>query len=253
MGLYEVTLRGEAWRESYRSLLGDPENALRGPDVRILQRSERTTVARIAARRTELVLKLFRRTSAKDRLEAVVLGSRAARVAKNIRRMRHAGFATPRLVAVLEKTPLGTGGRSCVVTRAVEGERADVLWARLGTGGRIAFARQLGSYMRELHAKGLYPQDTRAANFIVAEGLHRSSLVLVDLYRVRLYRSLSWPRRQKNLVQIHRSLGLDARGRECVEFLTAYLGDTTPSVLQKRTGAILRAAARKNAARAARS
>jgi hypothetical protein len=203
-------------------------------------------VARVDLGGELLVLKLFFRATLIDRLESLFLGPRAARVATNIERMRSAGFLTPELVAVLEQPPTFALGKSCAVTRLVEGgARADRLWQQLSREERLRAAALFGDFLRMLHARGVYPQDTRARNFLVVRNGQEDQFVLVDLDRVRVYRKLSWRRRIKNLVQIEEELRQVSRASERLSFLRAYLGPGKRSTLIRRSEQILAASARR--------
>jgi hypothetical protein len=141
--------------------------------------------------------------------------------------LRAAGFEAPEVVAVLERRRFGLPLVSCAVTTYVPGPALDALWRdRVGAARRrlmLAFA----DYLRRLHAAGVYPQDLRAANVLVASE-EPTRFVLVDLDRIRRYRRLSWRRRRKNLVQVYRSAGRGASLAERARFLRSYLGRHAP-------------------------
>ena len=132
--------------------------------------------------------------------------------------MQAAGFAVPEPVAVLEDRRLGVAVRSCAVSRWVDGAPLDEIWRSRRGAARRSLTLAFADYLRRLHAAGLYPQDLRAANVLVANE-NPPVFVLVDLDRVRRYRRLSWRRRRKNVVQVHRSVGRGAPRRESVRFL----------------------------------
>jgi len=244
---YIVTRRGSAWRDSFAQALQAPEKLIWNPQTWMFQTSDRTMVALVRIDDVQLVLKLFFRATLADRLASVFLGPRAARVATNIERMQRAGFSTPELVAVLEESPRFALGKSCAVTRPVGGGiRADVLWRELGREERLRFAGLLGGYLRTLHARGMYPQDTRVRNFLAIRDGNAWQFVLVDLDRVRVYPNLSWRRRVKNLVQIEEELRRASRASERLAFLRAYLGQVDRSTLIRRSEQILTASVRKS-------
>jgi Lipopolysaccharide kinase (Kdo/WaaP) family len=214
--------------------------------VRLLQDGGRATVAAVTLGGDgEFVVKRFRERGARL-LEAAVLGSSAARAWRAAARLRAAAFPVPELVAVLERRRLGVPVASCTVARRVSGVPLDVLWlARRGVARRaltVAFA----DYLRALHAAGLYPQDLRAANVLVAAE-RPATFVLVDLDRVRRYRRLAWRRRKKNVVQVLRSVGDQAPARERLRFLRRYLGPASRDELRRRATDILAFARRKDA------
>ena len=137
--------------------------------------------------------------------------------------MRTAGFAVPEPVAALEMPALRDRGPELRRDRMGHGAALDELWRARAGAARRALTRGFADYLRRLHDAGLYPQDLRAANVVVA-GENPPRFVLVDLDRVRRYRRLSWRRRRKNLVQVHRSVGRGAPLRDSLRFLRRYLG-----------------------------
>jgi hypothetical protein len=222
------------------------ESVLGAPATRVLKASARVTIAVAASPNGALVLKCFRDDGLVRILEVLALGSRAHRVWRAAALMRGAGFAVPEPIAVLEDRRLGLAVRSCAVSRWIDGTPLDELWrARQGAARRcltIGFA----DYLRRLHAAGLYPQDLRAANVLVA-GENPPQFVLVDLDRVRRYRRLSWRRRRKNVVQVHRSVGRGAPRRESLRFLQRYLGNPTRAELRRIADEIAAMGRRKDA------
>jgi hypothetical protein len=219
--------------------------------ARVLQESPRATVAALVAGGAELIVKRFREGTAGGALEALVLGSRAARADRAAARLRAAGFAVPEIVAVLERRRLGVPARSCTVARRVAGARLDELWAARHGAARRRLTTGFADWLRRLHGAGFYPQDLRAANVLVA-GEDPPAFVLVDLDRVRRYRRLRWRRRRKNVVQVLRSVGRAAPRSERVRFLRRYLGTADRGALRRAAGELLRLGARKDAEYASR-
>jgi len=217
----------------------DVDRVLAGDTSRVLQASERTTVAVATFGGRALVLKRFRERTLARVLETIGLGSGAARVFRGAVRLRAGGFEAPDILAVLERRRLGLPLTSCAIVSYVPGDALDVLWrARTGAARRrltLAFA----DYLRRLHGAGLYPQDLRAANVVVRTE-DPPHFVLVDLDRVRRYRRLSWRRRRKNLVQVHRSIGRGASRPEGLRFLARYLGAPSPGALRRAAAEIAR-------------
>ncbi len=222
------------------------ERILVDPATRILKDGARVAVARRRVGGRELVLKRFREGSPLQVLEGLVIGSGAARVWQAARLMRAAGFAVPGSVATLERRRAGVVVSSCAVTEWVAGARLDELWRGRRGAARRAVTLGFADYLRRLHAAGLYPQDLRAANVVVT-GDDAPRFVLVDLDRVRRYRRLSWRRRRKNVVQVHRSVGRGAPVRESLSFLKRYLGDPPRHELRRVAGEIVDLGRRKDA------
>jgi tRNA A-37 threonylcarbamoyl transferase component Bud32 len=249
-GRYRVIARGPAWRDAYVAALAAADEILARSDAHLLKHPYAgRTVGLVTIDGEQLVVKRFEEYGPLDRVERWVTGSAAERAARGIARVRAAGLAAPDLVAVLATDRWRNECRSLLVTRALVGaEPADRVWQSLRGRARFAFARALAAYVRELHARGLYPQDVWARNFLVRRPAGGFEIVLVDLDRVRAYRRLAWRRRMKNLVQLHRSFGRSARTAEQVCFLRAYLGAVPDDELRAVGRAILAASRRKDAA-----
>lgn len=248
MTRYRFVRRGPAWHPEYDSLLADPDSLLARQDTLVVTGGVRT-VARVRVNGTALAIKVFDESDLLHRLENAFIGSSARRVARGIRLMTQAGLRAPALVAVLEKRRGITCVGSCIVSEWVQaGAQMQDVWSALRGAERYRLARAIGDYLRRLHGAGLYPQDTSANNILVWLDDHGTwQFVLVDLDRVRCYRSLSWHRRLKNLVQIHRSLARRARAGERLAFLHSYLGTATREQLDKVATEILLGSQRKDA------
>lgn len=222
------------------------EDVLRAPDARILKQGRRGTVATIRHAGATLVFKRFRDDTPLRIAVTLALGSSADRVWRASVLMREAGFAVPDPVAALVRRRLGIAVRSCMVARWVDGPALDELWRARQGAARRALTIGFADYLRGLHAAGLYPQDLRAANVVVARE-NPPLFVLVDLDRVRRYRRLSWRRRRKNVVQVHRSVGRGAPRREGLRFLRRYLGEPSAAELRRVADEIVAYGRRKDA------
>ncbi len=222
------------------------EQVLASPRARRLKDGARATVAIVSGGGGELVLKRFRDRTLPGVLEALVLGSRAARVWAGAALLRAADVPTAEMLAVLERRRLGIAVESCVVARRVPGPLLDELWRERHGAARRSLTVAFADYLRRLHAAGLYPQDLRAAN-IVVPCEQPAVFVLVDLDRVRRYRRLSWRRRRKNLVQILRSVGRGAPRSERLRFLARYLGPVGRERVRRAAAEVLHAGRVKDA------
>ena len=222
------------------------ETVLEDPATRVLKRNARVTVARRCVGDREVVLKRFRESNWLRVLEVLAVGSGATRVWRAIGLMRAAGFTVPERIATLECRRGGLVVRSCAVTGWVAGTALDELWRRRAGAARRSLVSGFADYLRRLHAAGLYPQDLRAANVVVADE-DPPRFILVDLDRVRRYRRLSWRRRRKNLVQVHRSVGRGAAIGDSVRFLRRYLGRPARGELRRVAAEIAELGRRKDA------
>jgi len=192
-----------------------------------------------------LVLKLFEEGAWGRWLQSMFLGSAARRAARGAERLKKAGFSVPEVVAVLEKGRLLGFRKSSLLVTFVPGPTVEEIWEGLAPPGRRRMAEQLGAYVRALHLAGLYPQDLRAANLIASAQGEGWRFVLVDLDRVRSYRSLSFKRRIKNLVQLHRSVGRRAKGPERMRFLFAYAAGSSKAERRRIAAAVVELSERK--------
>ena len=224
----------------------DVDARLDAPTTRVLKEGSRATVAAVETPDGTLVLKRFRDDTPLRLIVALALGSSAERVWRASLLLRDAGFAVPDPLAALERRRLGLPLRSCSVARFVAGPALDELWRARQGAARRALTIGFADYLRRLHAAGLYPQDLRAANVLVPRE-NPPEFVLVDLDRVRRYRRLSWRRRRKNVVQVHRSVGRGAPRRESLRFLRRYLGDPSAAELRRVAAEILALGERKDA------
>jgi hypothetical protein len=222
------------------------EAVLAARSTRILKESPRVTVAVAATGDGRVVLKRFREHTLARLLETLALGSSAHRVWRAAGLLRAGGFAVPEPLAALERRAFGIPVRSCAVARWVEGPPLDEVWRARRGAARAALTLAFADYLRRLHAAGLYPQDLRAANVLVTAE-HPPTFVLVDLDRVRHYARLSWRRRRKNVVQVHRSVGRGAPRREGLRFLRRYLGDPPAAELRRVAAEIVAMGRRKDA------
>src|SRR5439155_300069 len=155
------------------------------------------------------------------------------------------GFATPEPIAAIEFRRAGLLRRSFFVTREVAGAvTADMRWQAIladpdaprRRAARRAFARALGDLFRRLHTAGLYHNDLKDVNVLVDGSAVAPHLVVLDLERVRALGRVGRRRRVKNLVQLARTLGRQARATDCARFLGMYLGATSTRA-ERRAGA----------------
>ena len=216
----------------------DVDTVLASGRVRVLQAGDRTTIAAVACdgggARTEAL---------SETTTARVLETPRARLGRDARLARRRAGSAPRASRLRRSSPFSSAGasalplRSCAVTRWVTGPAARRPLAARDAAARRALTVAFADYLRALHAAGIYPQDLRGANVLVT-GEEPPRFVLVDLDRVRRYRRLSWRRRRKNVVQVHRSVGRGASlARERLRFLRRYLGDVRAAAeLRARRG-----------------
>ncbi len=212
----------------------DVDALLARPEIEVLQRGDRATVAAVRLDGDEWVVKRFRERAWK----VLLFGSSAGQVWDAAARLHAAGLPVPEMRAVLERRVLGLVRWSCTIARRVQGGSLEEVWAAQSGEARWRLTRAFADYLGRLHGAGFYPQDLRAANLLVAS-VEPARFVLVDLDRVRRYSSLSWERRKKNIVQVLRSVGRRASATERLRFLRRYLDAPSRGQLRRYASEIL--------------
>jgi tRNA A-37 threonylcarbamoyl transferase component Bud32 len=192
------------------------------PGRRVLKEGSRSTVVWLdgaGPTGEAVVVKLTRLRSALRRLDARLRGSPAALQQGSAQALLHAGIDVPQPLGIVDD-----GATSALVSRAVPAARTLLTaYLALDRRGRRRFARQLGAFVARLHASGAWVPDLKESNVLVREGEDALDFVLVDLDRVRFPRGgASRRRRLDNLVQLDRSLGRYAGGRDELAFLASY-------------------------------
>lgn len=240
---------------------GDPDHLLTRPDCRILKLQPKVTVGRIVTAAGALFVKRYTVFAWRVALGSLWRRSPAFAAWDAAEALETRGFATPERVAAVEFRWLGVLRRSFFVTREVAGAvTADARWLsilddqdpRRRRTARRALARALGDLFRRLHAAGLYHNDLKDVNVLVAGPAGAPRCILLDLEHVRPVRRLGRRRRVKNLVQLARTLGRRATAADKARFLAAYLAEGTSRVERREWArAVLRDAARKERGRAA--
>jgi len=204
------------------------------PDIEVLQRGARATVAAVSFEGGDWVVKRFRERAWK----VLLFGSSAGEVWRAAARLDAAGLPVPEMRAVLERRVLGLVRWSCTIARRVEGGSLEDVWRACHGEPRRRLTTAFADYLSSLHGAGFYPQDLRAENLLVAS-VEPPRFVLVDLDRVRRYRQVSWERRKKNVVQVLRSVGRKASATERLRFLARYLGAPSRDELRRCAAEIL--------------
>lgn len=197
-----------------------------GADRRVLKQGRRTDVVRVegAGPAGEPVVVKRTRLDGGARLQSLFGRSPAEEHWRGVGLLEAAGVGTAAALAVVEET--GPEPASTVVCAALDDvEPLRAAWLGRDANGRRALARALGEAFAALHRSGLYVPDLRDANLMVRRRGARDEIVVVDLDRWRRPRlGLSRRRRVANLVQLERTLGWYAGGRDKLRLLAAYCG-----------------------------
>ncbi len=206
----------------------------------VLKQGKGTTVTLLSLPAGAIVVKHYRTTSWRRWADTVLRGSPARRAWRGAQLLQAGGFLVPRPLAVFEKRTGGVVWESIYVSEALLTQiPLHIYWRTQSSQWpcrhKYTFLRALAEFVRRLHAQGLYLGDLKDENLLVEEaGVSHWQFYLVDLDRVRRFSSLTQRRRLKNLVQLERTLGHNARSSERLSFLYAYFGDPLPSRAQRQ-------------------
>jgi len=236
---------------------GNADRLLTRADCRIVKLQRKVVVGRVASPLGALYVKRYTVFSWRVALGSLGRPSPALAAWRATRLLAARGFASPVAVAAIEFRRAGVLRRSFFVTREVAGARTvDVRWQEILADAdagrrrraRRALAQALGHLFRRLHAAGVYHNDLKDVNVLVDGAPEAPRCVLLDLEGVRVRRRLGRRRRQKNLVQLARTLGRQASATDRARFLRAYLGDAgvAPGLQRAWARAVERQAARKD-------
>jgi hypothetical protein len=222
-------------------LLHIPSGTLaHGAPSRVLKQGKGTTVTLLSLPTGAVVVKHYRATSWRRRADTVLHGSPARRAWRGAQLLPAWGFLVPRPLAAFERRGAGVVWESIYVSEGLLTQiPLNVYWCtrshQWSRRQKSTFLRALAGFVRALHERGLYLGDLKDENLLVEEShVSQWRFYLVDLDRVRRFSSLTQRRRLKNLVQLERTLGHNARLSERLAFLYAYFGDPVPPRAQRR-------------------
>ena len=225
-------------RREVLDLLSRP--SLSHADSRVLKNGRGIVVTLFPSDQGAFVVKHHRLHTWRRWGDSVILGSPARRAWQGAQLLQAAGVATPRPLAVVERRVAGMVRESFYVSEALLTQvPLNVYWrerqSRWSWKRRRAFLRVLAEFFRTLHAAGLYVGDLKDENLFVEEqGDIHWKFYIVDLDRVTQHQSLHQQRRFKNLTQLERTLGRNARASERLFFFYHYLGTPLPPRAQRR-------------------
>jgi tRNA A-37 threonylcarbamoyl transferase component Bud32 len=158
-------------------------------------------------------------------------GSRASRSIRGAELLRAAGFRCPEPYVALDVGRAGSILAAYLISEPLANAKtlsAFVDWwhPRLGLQRRwrrktlVAVAREVS----RLHDRGLFNSDLQETNLMLDDRGGELKIYFVDLDGFRLLKRVGWRRRERNLVQLDRSLGRFLSRSARLEFLYAYLG-----------------------------
>ena len=204
---------------------------------------KKTKVGRISlevsGQRRSLYIKRYNAFSLRVKLMSIFRRSGAVRSLQGAAILKDAGFSTATPVAAVESRRWGMVMKSFYLSEEIAGGTStDSYWHRDLTGAhrgaRRRFLESLALAFQTFHRRGVYHNDLKDANILVAPDKESVSFYFVDLEGVRLYSNLNRSRRIKNLVQLNRTLGRFLRRPDKLYFLKVYLGPVFRNRLIKR-------------------
>jgi tRNA A-37 threonylcarbamoyl transferase component Bud32 len=241
---------------SLAPLLADPDEPFRRPGARLLKDSPSSTVAElemvVQGRLRKVIYKRFRGSSLPAMLASRLRPAPALRSWVHGHGFRARALPTARTLAVLHRTRWGMHADGYLLTEKIEDaqdlhEQVEEIM-RLPPAQRMAMVRRLivnvACTIRALHQRQLSHRDLKAANILVRRLdvpppgpsptepvglLHEpeTSVWLIDLVGVELFRKLPHRRKIQNLARLNASFhGRTSLSRtDRLRFLRTYLFD----------------------------
>jgi hypothetical protein len=194
----------------------------------------RLTVA-IAGQPRTIYVKRYNAFSLRYKLLSRFSRSGAFRALRGAAILRAGNISTVAPLAAVEHRSGGILSKSFFISREIDGGKtADAYWrdelagesGRAGFKSRRRFLAKLAALFHSLHSQEIYHNDLKDANILVAgdQSGNDFQLFLLDLEGIKRYRRLSVKRKEKNFVQLNRTLGRHLRAAEKLYFLKSYLG-----------------------------
>jgi hypothetical protein len=173
-------------------------------------------------------------------IDVLVHGSPARRAWRGAQLLQAHGFPIPRPLGVFERRAGGIVRESWYCSEGLLTQLPlNQYWRQQrpcwSLRQRRAFLCSLAEFLHTFHQAGLYAGDMRDANLLVEDnGDAQWKFYLVDFDRILQTSFLSEKRRQKNLVQLERTLGRSAPASDRLFFLHCYWGASLPSRFERR-------------------
>ncbi len=160
-----------------------------------------------------------------------IRGSRARRSVRSAALLRSHGFRHPEPYAAAELRSAGSIRASYLISEPLRSARTLSVFIDLRTRARGERARRRRSVLaavareiRRLHDAGLFSSDLQETNLMIDQVEGEPKIYFVDLDGFRRLRRVRQQRRERNLVQLDRSIGRFLRRSARLGFLYAYLG-----------------------------
>lgn len=219
-------------------LADDADCLFNEPGCQIIKDQPKIKVGRlkvaIGGKLQSVYVKRYNAFSLRYKLASPFRRSGAFRSLQGAAILNNASICTPPPVAAVENRRNGILAKSFFISEEIaEAKTADAYWIENITAPRIdargqrrrEFIRSLSCLLCTLHEHGIYHNDLKDANILVASQAARPSpdFYLLDLEGVKTYPRLSERRRIKNLVQLNRTLGRYFRRSDKLTFIKNYL------------------------------
>jgi hypothetical protein len=221
------------------ALLQNPDALFDCPTCQIIKDQQKIKVARVVVdvqgEKHAIYVKRYNSFMLRHRLGSVFAPSGGVKSLRGAAILQRNNIATAQPIAAIEERIQGMVRRSFYLSKEISGGvTVDAYWLnvlsaarhREGFRRRRVFLHTLGALFRTLHKRGVYHNDLKDANILAVPPRDgdKASLYLLDLEGVRQYRALSESRRNKNLVQLNRTLGTHLDATEKLALVRAYLG-----------------------------
>ena len=160
-----------------------------------------------------------------------IRGSRARRSLRGAALLRAHGFGHPEPYAALELSSAGSIRASYLISEPLRSAKTLSAFINLRgrargeqAGWRRSVLAAVAREIRRLHEAGLFSSDLQETNLMIDQGGGEPRIYFVDLDGFRLLRRVPRHRRERNLVQLDRSIGRFLRRSARLRFLYDYLG-----------------------------
>lgn len=198
-----------AWRE----LLGEPDNLLTRPEVRILKDSPTTragvVTVEVEGSTTALHVKRLNRRGPIFTIKYLFQSSRALRLFRNLIALIERGVPTLQPVAALAERAGPFLRRSFFITKQLDARPMFELWEKqiLPAGNPPARRREImievARLVARMHVAGVFHRDLKSSNILIRSD---DGPVIADLDGVRLLPSITYRQRVRDLARLSTSL-----------------------------------------------
>jgi serine/threonine protein kinase len=240
-GGYSIWVHRGLEETSIVDRIANPDRLFKEDGCVVLKNQKKIKVGRIpievSGQRRSIYVKRYNAFSMRAKLISIFNHSGAVRSLRGAAILSRAGISTPTPIAAVESRQCGMVMKSFYISEEIiGGMTTDSYWHSMVKDSvwRRQFLESLALIFKTLHRRGVYHNDLKDANILVLPDNEKMSFYLLDLEGVRLYATLNYSRRIKNLVQLNRTLGRFIRRTDKLYFLKVYLGSVFRNRLEKR-------------------